>query len=285
MGRKHLKCLRESFADKVQISGILNSTPESSNKAAQELNVRAFADIKEINHRNTDAVIVATPPENHHVTTKLLLEKKFPVLVEKPFTETLEQCFELKKLAQDNNLPLLVGHTENYNPAVILFKQLLDTQIKSIAAVRTSQNPGIKKAHIISELMIHDLAIVQSLVFGDWIEARVDKQDKYRWDENAIVEMKYANGTIVKMEALRHPDAELKRQMRIIDAKNNIWTILFMEGELYKNGELLCSGRDSLKNELNNFIEMVVNGGESQVKIETACETFKLCKELEAINN
>ena len=285
MGRKHLACLQEYFADRVKISGILNSTFTSTQIAAQELGVRAFEGIQKINHKNTDAVIVATPMENHYETTKTLLNKGFPLLVEKPFSETFEQCLELSKIAKDKKIPLLVGHTENYNPAVIMLKKQLSAPIKSIAVVRTSQNSGEKKSHIISELMIHDLAIVQSLIKGDWVEARIDKQDKYRWDEHAVVEMKYYSGAIVKLEALRHPAAELKRQMRIIDAHNNIWTILFVEKELRRNNELLCAGGNSLKNELEYFLDMLTNKTISQASLDDACNVVKLCNELESIKS
>ena len=285
MGRKHLSCLQEHFADRVKISGILNSTFTSTQIAAQELGVRAFEGIQKINHKNTDAVIIATPMENHYETAKILLNKGFPLLVEKPFAETFEQCLELSKIAKDKKIPLLVGYTENYNPAVMVLKKQLNAPVKSIAAIRTSQNLGERKAHIISELMVHDLAIVQSLIKGDWVEARIDKQDKYEWNEHTVVEMKYDSGAIVKLEALRLPSAELKRQMRIIDVHNNIWTILFVERELRRNNELLCAGGNSLKNELNCFLDMLTNKTISQASIDDACNVVKLCNELESIKS
>ena len=283
MGRKHLNCLRNNFSDKVRVVGILNSTPESTMKVALELEVPPLKNVDDINKRKIDAVIIATPPEYHHNIAKTILKKKIPLLVEKPFAETDEQCYELIQLAKKENIPLLVGHTENYNPAVIELKQQLTDGIKSIAVIRTSNNPGVKKTHIISELMIHDLAIVQSLVADDWNEARIDKNDKYRWDEHASVEMKYNCGTIVRLEALRHPETELKRQMRIIDSKNNIWQISFMERELRKNGEVLCSGGDSLQNELRNFIGILHNEDVPLVKAEEARQIVGLCNELETI--
>ena len=132
--------------------------------------------------------------------------------------------------------------------------------------------------------MIHDLAIVQSLIDDDWNEARVNKDDRYRWDEHAVVEMKYNCGTIMRLEALRHPDVELKRQMRIIDSQNNIWQINFMERELIRNGDVLCSGGDSLKNELRNFVDILQCKAEPQVGVKEACQIVNLCNELEIIN-
>ena len=223
MGRKHLNVLRDCFADKIKIAGILNSTPQSTLAAAQKLGVTPLESLEKISKRRVDAAIISTPAENHFETAKILIQKHIPLLIEKPFASDEVQCFELIKLAQKYKVPILVGHTENYNPAVTLFKKLLDAPLKSIAGIRTSQNGGLKKTHIISELMIHDLAIITSLLPGSWVKALIDKKSEYRWDEHAIIELMYECGTIVKLEALRHSDCAINRKMRLIDAKNNIW--------------------------------------------------------------
>mgnify|MGYP002768656234 FL=1 len=282
MGRKHLAVLQKYFADKVKIAGILNSTAESTAKAASELQVPAFTELKDINHRKADAVIIATPTEAHYPIAKELINKRFPLLIEKPFAENYEQCFELTKLAQSKKVPILVGHTENYNPAVIKLRELLSAPLKSIAAIRTSQTADIRKTNIISELMIHDLGIVSALLSGSWTMARIDKEAKYRWDQHAVVELKYECGTIVRLEALRHPDAPLKRQMRLIDCQNNIWVVDFLARRLSKNNEIICEGGDSLSAELADFLNMITSGAAPQVDAAEAGNILRLCGELEA---
>lgn len=282
MGRKHLAVLQKHFADEVKIAGILNSTAESTAKAAAELQVPAFTELKDINHRKVDAVIISTPTETHYPIAKELINKKFPLLIEKPFAENYEQCFELTKLAQSKQVPILVGHTENYNPAVIKLKELLSVPLKSIAAVRTSQTADIRKTNIISELMIHDLGIVNALLPGSWTVARIDKESQYRWDQHAVIELKYECGTIVRLEALRHPEAPLKRQMRLIDCHNNIWVIDFLARRLSKNNEVICEGGDSLTAELADFLNMITLGTAPQVNAVEAGNILKLCGELEA---
>ncbi len=282
MGRKHLAVLQKYFADKVKIAGILNSTAESTAKAASELQVPAFTELKDINHRKADAVIIATPTEAHYPIAKELINKRFPLLIEKPFAENYEQCFELTKLAQSKKVPILVGHTENYNPAVIKLRELLSAPLKSIAATRTSQTADIRKTNIISELMIHDLGIVSALLSESWTMARIDKEAKYRWDQHAVVELKYECGTIVRLEALRHPDAPLKRQMRLIDCQNNIWVVDFLARRLSKNNEIICEGGDSLSAELADFLNMITSGAAPQVDAAEAGNILRLCGELEA---
>ena len=282
MGRKHLAVLREHFAEQVKIAGILNSTPESTAVAAAELGVPALESLEKINRRKVDAAIIATPAENHYQTAKVLLAKKIPLLIEKPFAANDEQCLALIKLAEKNNVPILIGHTENYNPAVLKLKELLTAPLKSIAAVRTSQTGDRRQALVISELMIHDLAIVNALLPGSWTLGRLDKNPEYRWDEHAVIELKYECGTIVRLEALRRPDSPVERRMRLIDMQNNIWQIDFLERRLMKNGEVLCASGNSLAAELEDFIRMATEGTLPLVSAEEARQTVALCCDLEA---
>lgn len=285
MGRKHLAVLREHFADRVKIAGILNSTPESTAAAAAELGVPALESLKNLNRRKIDAAIIATPAESHYAIAKILLQKKIPLLIEKPFACSGEQCFELIRLAEKYKVLLLVGHTENYNPAVILLKKLLDAPLKSIAGIRTSQTGGKRQTHIVPELMIHDLAIINSLLPGSWVQALIDKKPEYRWDEHAVIELQYECGTIVRLEALRHPESPLERRMRLIDQKNNIWQIDFLARKLVKNGETLCEGGNSLAAELEDFIHTAAGDKAPSVSPEEAREIVLLCGELENLCN
>lgn len=283
MGSKHVKCLLDKFSGDVKIAGILNSTPQSSAAKAEELGVPYFEKLADINKRRVDAVIIATPAETHYEIADYFIGRGLPSLIEKPFAANEEECLELIKLAAAKGVPLLVGHTENYNPAVMrLRKELSGRRVMSIAAIRTSANPGIKQTHVISELMIHDLAIVNSLLGGDFETAVVTKSENYRWDEHAVVEMRYWNKAIVRLEAVR-ADVSIERRMRIIDDGQNIWQIDFPERRLLKNDELITEGGDSLANELGNFIGMLRGEQEPLVSLEEAFENVRLCRVLEAV--
>lgn len=284
MGSKHVRCLFEKFSEDARISGILNSTIQSSSAKAEELGVPYFEKLADITKRNTDAVIISTPAENHFETACYFIGKGIPCLIEKPFAVNEEECWELMKLVEDKNIPVLVGHTENYNPAVMRLKELVSgSKVLSIAGIRTSSNPGIKQTHIISELMIHDLAIVNSLLGSDFETAIVHKDDKYRWDEHAVVEMRYWDKSIVRLEAVR-ADVAIERHMRIIDDAQNIYQIDFPERRLFKNKELITEGGDSLYNELDNFIGMLRGEQEPLVSLQEAKENVKLCNQLEKIS-
>lgn len=280
MGKKHLEIIRENFSNETEVVGILNSTKESTVAVATEVGVKALESLDDINKDSVDAVIVATPAENHFATAANLIKKQIPLLVEKPFAATLKEALKLKEMAEEFNTPILVGHTENYNPAVDAVIKDITLPVKKISGIRTSCNPGFKKALVISELMIHDLAIVNSFTDEKPIKKKVTKRKEYRWDEDAIVEMTYANGMEVCLRATR-ANVERERQMEIVDAKNNTYEIEFLERRASKNGAILpCTG-DSLVFEMADFLNMVKTGSNPRVSVDEACRCVEICEALE----
>ncbi len=284
MGRKHFNVIKTYFNDQADVVGILNSSKESTERTASELGVTAFESPDCITKENVDAVIVATPAENHYSTTMKLLEKQIPTLVEKPFASNVDECNILRKTAEDNNVPLLVGHTENYNPAVEKMLNMIQRPVKSIKAIRTSCNPGFKETHIVSELMIHDLAIVNSLMSDAPTKSSIRKDSKYRWDEHAIVEMEYASGTKVYLEATR-ADVTVKRNMNIIDNNNDMYEISFYDRKLKRNGKLIPCVGDSLQSEIQDFLNMVQTGSKPKISLEEACKNVEICNSLEVLSS
>jgi len=281
MGQKHLKTFRENFADTVEVVGILNSTPESSAQRAAEFGVAYFNDIDEITKDKVDAVIVATPGITHDKIGEKLLLRGIPSLIEKPMATTLNGCHQLVAAAKSGKSLIAVGHVENYNPAVMRLKEELHAPVVSIKGIRTSRNASNKTGiSAVQELMIHDLAIVYSLLGSEPITSQIHKRSDLSWENHAIVNMKYQGGAEVILEALRE-DRDVERFMDICDAEGNVFHIDFMNCRLLKNGQILTEGGSALKNELADFIGSVQNGNEPMVGAREATDILELCLNLE----
>lgn len=82
---------------------------------------KIFTDLNKAIKINTDGVIIATPPETHFNLCKFFLEKKKSIILEKPAVSNLNELKKLMKIKK-TNLPLLVNHSDLYNP---IFKELL----------------------------------------------------------------------------------------------------------------------------------------------------------------
>ena len=281
MGQKHLKTLRENFNDTAEVVGILASTPESSAQHAAQLDVSYFTDIEEIIKDKVDAAIVATPGITHEKIGEKLLLSGIPCLIEKPLATTLSDCEKLISAAKSGKSFIIVGHVENYNPAVIRLKEELHAPVVGIKGIRTSRNATNKTSiSAIQELMIHDLAIVYALLGNDLVTSKTEKRPDLNWENHAVVKMQYKNGAEVRLEALRE-NRDVERWMDIYDAKGNIFHIDFMECRLLKNGKILTEGDSSLKNEQADFINCVKNRAAPQVSAREATDILKLCLQLE----
>ncbi len=73
--------------------------------------------LKELLAKQTpDLVAITTPSGTHFELAKLALTHRCHLLVEKPVTMFSEQAEELKRLAQENNCQIAIGHIYRYLP-------------------------------------------------------------------------------------------------------------------------------------------------------------------------
>lgn len=74
-----------------------------------------------------DAVIVATPPEGHVPDVLAALERRLPVLCEKPLTEDLPAARGLAAAARQAATPLLVGMNFRFVPATAEYRRIVQS--------------------------------------------------------------------------------------------------------------------------------------------------------------
>ncbi|MCP3958324.1 MAG: Gfo/Idh/MocA family oxidoreductase [bacterium] len=124
-----------------------------------------------------DAVILATPPETHGEIGLEILESGRHLLVEKPMAMTAAEAERLVEEAAARELVLLVGHTFEFNAAVLKVRKLiaageigdvyyLHSQRVNLGKVRTNCNA-------LWSLAPHDVSIANFL-FGErplWVRA------------------------------------------------------------------------------------------------------------------
>jgi predicted dehydrogenase len=108
-------------------------------RVAQELGVRAYDDAAAlIDDPEVQAVLVVTPPPSHLVLAAAALERRKPVLLEKPLTQTLGEAHDLHTLVTRAGTPLFLGQTLRYNTALLLARREL-RRIGPIRAITASQ--------------------------------------------------------------------------------------------------------------------------------------------------
>lgn len=161
LGRFHAQ--KYAAMENVELVGVADTDSEQAHKVGEECSCQAFADYKQLLPL-VDAVSVVVPTSLHHQVTKDCLNQAVDVMVEKPFTTTLEQADELIELASEKKAVLQVGHLERFNPAVLAMQPLLNHPL-FIEAHRISvfKDRGTD-VDVVLDLMIHDIDIILSIV-------------------------------------------------------------------------------------------------------------------------
>ncbi len=163
MGKHHVRNYHE-LPDS-ELTCVCDLQENISNEFAEKYNCNAYTNIeKMIESEIIDAVSITVPTMYHYDIAKKIIEKKINVLIEKPICETVEKANKLIRLAKENNVVIMVGHIERFNPAVIKLKEIIKEgklgKITSLISRRVGAFPAqIKDANVIIDLAVHDIDI------------------------------------------------------------------------------------------------------------------------------
>jgi len=163
MGANHLRVYKE--LQNVELVGLCDPNPTTREKNARIYKCHAFQSYEEMIGQ-VNAVSICNPSIHHYECAKLMMTHGIHCLVEKPLATTPEHCMYLIQCSEDNNVKLLVGHIERFNPAVQQIFSLLQegAKIQAIDARRLSAvSARIRDVDVAMDLMIHDLDIILAL--------------------------------------------------------------------------------------------------------------------------
>ncbi len=170
MGWHHARNYFEtSEAELVAVSDI---NPEVCQKAAEKFRTRPYLNYQEmLSKEKPDAVSIVVPTSLHKKVALDCIHAHIPILIEKPIAGTLEEGDEISETADKNNVPIMIGHIERFNPAVLALKELIVTQkldqVTSILVRRVGIYPSqIKDANVIIDIAVHDIDICNYLLDG-----------------------------------------------------------------------------------------------------------------------
>lgn len=113
--------------------------------------------------KSLSAIVIATPVDTHYNLAKQSLLAGKNVLVEKPLTNSLDEAEELKKIAEDSNLLLMVDHTFLYTGAVQYIKKLINSNVlgnlQYIDSIRINLGLFQHDVNVLWDLAAHDISI------------------------------------------------------------------------------------------------------------------------------
>ena len=168
MGKNHARVYSEM--DNVNLVAICDSNKETAKEIAGTYKTSYYNDHKEmLEKEKIDAISICVPTKLHKQVALDVIKNKINVLIEKPIAATTEEAKEIIEEAEKNNIKLMIGHIERFNPVVRELKKRIENnelgKIFQIHCVRLSLFPQrIIDVGVIVDLAIHEIDILRYII-------------------------------------------------------------------------------------------------------------------------
>lgn len=252
---------------KVELVGVVDVNKERVKEIAQRFSTSSYLNYKELRGK-VEAVSIAVPTFLHYKIARDFLKWGIHILVEKPFTQTVEEAEELLSLAKKKERILQVGHIERFNTAI----EELEKRIENPRFIESHRLGPFKDrgtdVGVVLDLMIHDIDIILNLVHSEVSQIDASGVSVLSQKEDiANARLKFANGCVANITASRLTKEEVRR-IRIF--QNNTYISLdYLKQELLIYRKIqqkivvekpFITKQEPLKRELESFVECVSCG-------------------------
>jgi predicted dehydrogenase len=170
MGRHHARVYAEM--EGIELVGVVDANLERAQEYAEKFGCKAFASEQELIDEGVDAVSIAVPTTFHLKSAEPFLKAGVACLIEKPLAQGADEAEKIKRLAEEHNTCLMVGHIERFNPIMRAMQRATETTGEAIT-------PRFIEVHrvspmtfrsidigVVMDMMIHDLDVVLMLMGG-----------------------------------------------------------------------------------------------------------------------
>ncbi len=270
----------------VQLAGVFDTDPVRARDVAARCNTRACESLDDLLGR-VDAVSVAVPTIGHHAVAAACMARCIHVMVEKPFTRTVEEAEELVRLAREKKCVLQVGHIERFNPAVSYIKDAV-SRPRFIEVHRLAPFKGRSTdIGVVLDLAVHDLDIVLHLVNSPVAHLdAVGVSVLSPTEDIANIRIRFEDGCVANITCSRVSLEEM-RKIRVfsdqaylsLDYKAQEGYLVRKEGGSLVRHEIPLEKEEPLRAELVSFVECVrskdqpfVSGEQGKRVLEIALE-------------
>jgi predicted dehydrogenase len=203
-GRRHIDTVRNE--PMCQLAAVADPVQ------AADFGVPSYALYTEmLDKEQPDGVIIATPNALHVPVGLACVERKIPMLVEKPVADTVEASRRLVDAAAAAQVPLLVGHHRRHNPLIEKAREIVQGggigRLAAVAALWLLQKPADyfdvawRREAGGGPLLINLIHDIDDLryICGEIAEVRAITASAVRGfpvEDSAAVTLRFANGAV-----------------------------------------------------------------------------------------
>jgi predicted dehydrogenase len=201
LGRHHARWAAQ--LSEFDLVGVHDKIASKAESVAGETGCRAFASAEAL-LSECDAVSVAVSTTSHCEITLMALEMGKAVLVEKPIAATIDEADRMIAAADSGNVPLMVGHIERFNPALLALREY-ELRPSFIEAHRLAAfNPRGADVDVVLDLMIHDIDLCLSMIAHPVKQISASGVNVVSDTEDiANARLTFANGAVANLTASR----------------------------------------------------------------------------------
>lgn len=296
MGQNHARVYFHN--EKAELTAVADPNPEFLKKVCRTYNTKGYGDYHEmIEKEDIDAVSIAVPTKFHKDVAVYALNKGKHVLLEKPIASTEEEASEIIECAKKNNVKLMIGHIERFNPAIIELKKRLHElgEIYKVDVQRIGPFPSrITDVGVVIDLSVHDIDVINYLVNHSPTRLYAETQQKLHpsHEDSVTALLRYGNDVNATL-CIDYLSPTKVRQIQVF-GKKGMFKVNYLDQDLYfyeNSGyssdswntvvegdmkKIIISKKEPLVGEIDAFINCILENTEPVVSGEHGLQVLKV---------
>jgi predicted dehydrogenase len=282
MGSLHARVISQSA--RAELAYVVDPQQAVGHALAEQYNAIWVGDLDGV--RDVQAVIVAGPTDTHHGVGVTALQRGLPMLMEKPMADAIADAEDLVAFADKENIPLLCGLLERFNPAIMTAMNVIEQPLH-VTAVRHSPYVSRIATGVASDLLIHDLDTVLRIANAEPSVVRgsfgyLHSNSRAGSEDVAETMLRFPNGTVGNLSASRLSQRKVRRievaeETRLVEVdmlRNSVTIYRHVlneaspDGLTYKQQTIieiptLVSSREPLASQLDRFLDLVTGAADA----------------------
>ncbi len=298
MGYHHARIYSElSKGKRVEFAGVVDINLRRAREVAKQFNTKAFGNPKELIKEGVDAVSIAVPTSKHRDVALEFITQGIDVLVEKPIADNLKAAMDIITAAEKEDVVLMVGHVERFNPAVLKLKEIIEDGFLGDVVTMSAKRVGpmvlrISDVGVVVDLAVHDIDVMRFITNADVLEvyAKVrNAKHPANVEDCALIMLSFENSISGIIETNRLTPHKVRvlnvvgtRGIAHVDYLNQ--KLLIYDEEWVREAKI--DKKEPLRNELEHFLNCIekrkrplVDGEEGLAALKIAIKALKSAKE------
>jgi len=197
MGQHHARMYSQL---RCELVGVADANPERAKEIGEKCHTTYYSDYHELLTK-VEAVSIAVPTTLHRQVAMDFLRQGVHCLVEKPIAFSLNEAEEMVETAEKSRVKLAIGHIEQFNPAVVKLKEIVEAgtlgRLLTISTRRVGPFvPRIRDVGVVVDSGTHDIGVIRYLLGKEPVSvfSRVGSL-KHSREDYAIIVLDFAGTT------------------------------------------------------------------------------------------